>query len=198
MARTKQTARYAVARPVPRRQIIQAAGRANRSKSRSRSPSAESQRSNDINTQQFSVKFDNQKECEAKAIPFIVVECPKCGAYLNSHSVIIEKESRKSRERNMSDEEKQIYKAHLGKEWECEFCMSINSLPDNFENLPEENQCYQLERAGENLMNEEPEKESLLLYCIDISGSMDMEFQGKSRLEAVKEAVVDELKRMKF
>lgn len=47
-------------------------------------------------------------------------------------------------------------------------------------------------------MNEESEKESLLLYCIDISGSMDMEFQGKSRLEAVKEAIVDELKRMKF
>lgn len=83
------------------------------------------------------MKFDNQKECEAKAIPFAVVECPKCGAYLNSHSVIIEKEARKSRERNMSDEEKQIYKAHLGKEWECEFCMSINALPDNFENLPE-------------------------------------------------------------
>lgn len=53
------------------------------------------------------MKFDNQKECEKKAIPFKVVECPKCGAYLNFLSNIKEKESRKSRERNMSDIEKQ-------------------------------------------------------------------------------------------
>jgi hypothetical protein len=94
MARTKQTARYSTAMAVPRRQIRKANPRKG---SRSRSPSEESHRSAEINTQQFSVKFDNQKECESKAIPFKVIECPKCGAFLNSLSVIIEKEARKSR-----------------------------------------------------------------------------------------------------
>jgi Mg-chelatase subunit ChlD len=37
----------------------------------------------------------------------------------------------------------------------------------------------------------------MLIYCIDISGSMDMVFEKKSRLDAVKEAITDELKRMK-
>lgn len=38
----------------------------------------------------------------------------------------------------------------------------------------------------------------MILYCIDVSGSMDTQFKGKSRLEAVKEAIRDEIKRMKF
>ena len=35
----------------------------------------------------------------------------------------------------------------------------------------------------------------MLIFCIDISGSMDYVFQGKSRLEAVKEAISDEINR---
>jgi Mg-chelatase subunit ChlD len=38
----------------------------------------------------------------------------------------------------------------------------------------------------------------MIVYCIDISGSMDTQFEGKSRLAAVKEAIRDEIKRMKF
>lgn len=37
----------------------------------------------------------------------------------------------------------------------------------------------------------------MLIYCIDISGSMDQVYEKKSRLDAVKEAITDELKRMK-
>ncbi len=95
MARTKQTARYAIApTSVQRSRPINPVAR-NRN-SRSRSSSSESQKGSQINAQQFSVKFDNQKECEKKAIPFKVIECPKCGAFLNSLSIIIEKEAKKS------------------------------------------------------------------------------------------------------
>lgn len=38
----------------------------------------------------------------------------------------------------------------------------------------------------------------MIIYCIDISGSMDTVYQGKTRLEAIKEAIRDEIKRMKF
>lgn len=31
----------------------------------------------------------------------------------------------------------------------------------------------------------------MIVYCIDISGSMDTQFEGKTRLEAVKEGIRD-------
>lgn len=100
--------------------------------------------------------------------------------------------------RSMTDAEKQLKNAVEGKAWQCEFCKTINPLPANFESLPEENQCYLLERPRESQAASQSDKENLLIYCIDISGSMDMEFEGKSRLAAVQEAIIDELKRMKF
>ena len=38
----------------------------------------------------------------------------------------------------------------------------------------------------------------MLIFCIDISGSMDYRFGAKSRLESVKEAILDEVNRLKF
>jgi hypothetical protein len=77
MARTKQTARFSKAKKEKKSKR----DRDNRSRSRSRSRSRERGRSNskeshksvEINTEQFSVKFDNQKECERNAVPFEVV-----------------------------------------------------------------------------------------------------------------------------
>lgn len=96
----------------------------------------------------------------------------------------------------MTDAQKQFLNSAEG--WECEFCLTANPLPPNFGLLPEPNPCYLLEKPKEKLASSQEDKESLLLYCIDISGSMDMEFEKKSRLAAVQEAIIDELKRMKF
>lgn len=38
----------------------------------------------------------------------------------------------------------------------------------------------------------------MLIFCIDISGSMDYNIEGKTRLESVKEAIIDELNRLNF
>ena len=88
MARTKQTARCSLVTPAPRRAPIKKSRKSG--KGRQRSASAESV---DINTDQFSVKFEDQPECEKRAIDFKVVECSRCGAFLNSHSRVVEPEN---------------------------------------------------------------------------------------------------------
>lgn len=46
---------------------------------------------------------------------------------------------------------------------------------------------------------EEEESGQILIFCIDISGSMEMEVKGsKNRLDCVVEAIIDELKKMKI
>lgn len=67
---------------------------------------------------QFSVKFDNQKEVEAKAIAPKIIECTHCKAFLNSLSNIIENTGRRSL-RSMDDAEKQLQNTVEGKVWEC-------------------------------------------------------------------------------
>jgi hypothetical protein len=42
-----------------------------------------------INTQQFSVKFDDQDDCEKKCIEANRIECLDCGAILTAQSSII-------------------------------------------------------------------------------------------------------------
>lgn len=44
---------------------------------------------------------------------------------------------------------------------------------------------------------EEDNANKLLIFCIDVSSSMETYVETKSRLEAVKEAIADELSRMK-
>lgn len=40
--------------------------------------------------------------------------------------------------------------------------------------------------------------QKLIIYCVDISGSMDTYVENKSRIAAVRQAIGDEIKRMKF
>ena len=80
MARTKQTARFSCAQKVPRKQLVaqkiarksapatKGKLKRSRSASSSSSSSSESIASVDVARQQFSLKFDNQPECEKKAI----------------------------------------------------------------------------------------------------------------------------------
>lgn len=86
MARTKQTARLC-AQYVPRQSgPINPANRSRKRKGgRSRSASSESE-GPDVTHQQFSLKFDNQPECERKAIKGPRFECKNCQAILSHYS----------------------------------------------------------------------------------------------------------------
>ncbi len=48
------------------------------------------------------------------------------------------------------------------------------------------------------MKDERESNEKMLIFCIDISGSMDMSFEGKTRLESVKEAILDEVNRLNY
>ena len=60
MARTKQTARKSVAQMVPRRQLV--AQKIARKAVKARNNESDSE-PEDANTQQFSLKFDDQEKC---------------------------------------------------------------------------------------------------------------------------------------
>ena len=71
-------------------------------------------------------------------------------------------------------------------------------MPANIEIPKDENPCYFLGAEKDSKKGASGRGEKMIIYCIDISGSMDTDFKGKTRLEAVKEAIRDEIKRMKF
>lgn len=131
MARTKQTARCAIVQKGPR-VPMQARGSMgtfkNRRRSRSSSPDIEAEEENDhINTQQFSVKFDDQPACEQKSLKYSIVECKNCHAFISSFSKIEEKKSepalikRPLRSSKISDAENQMLSSISTNEriWAC-------------------------------------------------------------------------------
>jgi hypothetical protein len=97
MARTKQTARCSIVQKDSRgakQPMGSMATFKNRRKSRSSSPEIDAEEENGhINTQQFSVKFDDQPACEQKSLKYSIVECKTCHAFLSSFSKIEEKKS---------------------------------------------------------------------------------------------------------
>ena len=78
--------------------------------------------------------------------------------------------------------------------------MTHNDIPEDYEPPAQENPCLLLKKGKESKEMEEEvaEEDKMLIFCIDISGSMDCVFGGKSRLNSVKEAIGDEIKRLKF
>ena len=64
-------------------------------------------------------------------------------------------------------------------------------VPGNIEVPKDENPCYFLGTEKNASKGGKDKKDKLIIYCIDISGSMDTDFKGKTRLEAVKEAIRD-------
>lgn len=95
--------------------------------------------------QQFSVKFDNQPDCEKKAIKGKLFECNNCKAYLSSSSELQKIEAgeprakrRASRDKSeVSDAKKQELKSQTKSLWECEFCDAKNEVPGDIE-VPKE------------------------------------------------------------
>ena len=105
----------------------------------------------------------------------------------------------------MSDEKKQKFIANLkatNTVWICEFCLTHNAIPKSYNPPAEENPCFLIQKIKPNKKNKTEESDDsnkILIFCIDISGSMDMRVLGnKSRLDTVKEAIIDEINRMKF
>lgn len=91
MARTKQTARKSVAQMVPRKQLAAqmiARKRAPTFKAATKAVEADNDDS-PIGFSQFSLKFDDQKEIEKKAVEAKLVRCTNCQAILTSQSTII-------------------------------------------------------------------------------------------------------------
>lgn len=102
----------------------------------------------------------------------------------------------------------QLSRAHVKyseKIWYCEFCLEPNELSiSDFDQIPDDMDTkFLLESAPGQSNNSKkifPENNTYLLYCIDISASMDSEFSksnGISRLDAVKNACVNNLKNLK-
>lgn len=119
MARTKQTSRFSCAQKVPRKQlvaqkiarksapVIGKAAKKKRSRSASSSSSSSEMSQIDVSKQQFSLKFDNQPECEKKAIKAPRFECKNCKAIFSHFSEIEKNEERSRSKGRMSDEKKE-------------------------------------------------------------------------------------------
>lgn len=78
MARTKQTARRTCAGKAPRR-IVNSGIEIEESSQKA------------ANTDQFSLKFDDQEKCEKEAVSHEMRRCDKCEAFLTAQSLIIKK-----------------------------------------------------------------------------------------------------------
>ena len=98
----------------------------------------------------------------------------------------------------MGDIDRQKHLDTFENVWICEFCLHHNSIPLAYRPPNVDNPCILVEKAKKGKGKEGDGENKMLIFCIDISGSMDFVFEGKSRLESVKEAIKDEVNRMKF
>lgn len=105
--------------------------------------------------------------------------------------------------------------------WLCEFCLTQNPIDKKVQIPTQDNMCYILDEEkgkGEEEKVSENQKEKLdagqskngegvnIIFCIDISGSMNCSVERKepdqntkyvTRIECVQEAIIDELSKMK-
>lgn len=117
-------------------------------------------------------------------------------------------DSKKRLEKVASDEVKQKYLQTNENVWVCEFCCHHNEVNRAFSIEKEQNPCFLVEeskkRAARNKKKTEEEEESgqILIFCIDLSSSMDdaVETTGKTtknKLQCVQEAITDELRNLR-
>lgn len=89
--------------------------------------------------------------------------------------------------------------------WTCEFCGFSNEFNANPESLPtQDNVTYILEAAPNAEETKEPIRtealssdDSTVIFCLDISGSMDEPAGNVSKLQCVKRAILGQIKEMK-
>lgn len=82
----------------------------------------------------------------------------------------------------MTDSEKQKYLDKHENVWICEFCRNHNSIPSSYKVPKIENPCLILADAKKEGKDGSIADNKMLIFCIDISSSMDYRVDMKSRL----------------
>lgn len=109
-----------------------------------------------LDTQQFSIKFDDQAECEKKAVKGEFKRCGECEVILTAQSKILsqteyenlkKEDSKKRLEKVTSDEVKQKYLETTKSVWVCEFCCHHNEIEPAFSVEKEQNPCFLVEES---------------------------------------------------
>jgi hypothetical protein len=155
-----------------------------------------------LDTQQFSIKFDDQAECEKKAVTSKFLRCGECEAILTGQSKILTKteyenlkkeDSKKRLEEVASDEVKQKYLVTNKNVWICEFCCHHNEIETNFKVEVLENPCFLVEenkiRTGKSKKKKDDKEEEpgqILIFCVDLSSSMEDNVESNSKEEKNK------------
>lgn len=85
--------------------------------------------------------------------------------------------------------------------WICEFCCTHNEIDPKFVVDKEQNPCFQVDEikkrgASKNKKAEQEDGDQILIFCIDISSSMEDTVHtdkkgSKDKLQCVKEAIID-------
>jgi hypothetical protein len=85
-----------------------------------------------------------------------------------------------------------------GQIWSCEFCNHKNFINLEAEEMPKTDTVNYIIDAATVMEDEKKDdelaKDISVVYCIDVSGSMNMKSGGKSRLECVQETISGQLK----
>lgn len=142
MARTKQTARKSTAQKVPRKQLAaQMIARRTAPGFKAATKAVEADEKEELGFSQFSLKFDDQKEIEKKAVKAELVRCRNCQAILTVQSKILpskeydslKKEELKEGEgETVADEVNARYLTTKQEVWICEFCCSHNEILNKY------------------------------------------------------------------
>ena len=220
MARTKQTARFATGGKAPRKQLASKASRMQTARvaasDRDEEEIEEEEQQKEISLNNFAIKFDDQKDCEARAVNIKtspLIRCESCKALLNSQSELLGKKTYLERvnkgQQQINDAQTQQILILDAKDlvWICEFSDHHNKLHQDAKAPQIEDPCYLLESMEEEKHEEEVGGTSVI-FCIDLSGSMDQTVsvapkavKGKqkylSRKDCVISALLSQLEKMK-
>ena len=221
MARTKQTARCSTGAKRPRKQLASKCCRLSSPKKGKRKGKAteeeeelesEEEQQKEVSLNTFAIKFDDQKSCENQATETLITRCTSCNAILNSQSNLLEKKAymeyfeKNKTEINDAQSQQITVLAQNEQVWVCEFCEHHNKLKKSIQLPKQENPCYLVQKYEEG-KSEEVEGTSVI-FCIDLSGSMDQTVsrapqlvKGKqrylSRKDCVISALLSQLEKMK-
>ena len=148
MARTKQTARKTTVQMVPRAQLIKKMKKRTLESGRVVEEEVEEELDEIVNTQQFSLKFDDQKKCEEGAVEQPLIACKGCQAYYTIQSEVTLKTeyTAQKKDKNLSDIDRQKYLNNHDNVWICEFCLHHNNIPSNYLPPKADNPCILLEK----------------------------------------------------
>ena len=106
----------------------------------------------EMNTNQFSLRFDDQEKCEKEATDHEMHRCENCESFLTSQSQITKKAeySEMKKSPDLPAEKKKEFLRRFDNVWICEFCLHHNNIPTEYSPPPQENPCLIL-KGGKNM-----------------------------------------------